>query len=211
MRFGGRAGRGSRSLVAALVIIGVAIGMFYNLAKELGSKENRELLAQKANERAKDTGDRALKEARATCRATPARFSARPSPSRWKRTCPRTGRPSTVKVWPSRTTWKTNLTRRSAPTSTNPTKYQAILREEFPDLQNPELLDKMYASVTDIMDRLTSEYYSDKVRGEIEGINDKWLKMEMADVPRRGDLARPAIHRQPHVPGRLEDRRGSVE
>ncbi|MHB8900227.1 MAG: hypothetical protein ACYC6Y_15870, partial [Thermoguttaceae bacterium] len=60
---------------------------------------------------------------------------------------------------------------------------------EFPDLQDPELLDKMYASVTGIMDRLTSEYYSDKVRGEIEGINDKWMKMDMAELSATGETS----------------------
>ncbi|MHB8897879.1 MAG: hypothetical protein ACYC6Y_03935, partial [Thermoguttaceae bacterium] len=52
-------------LVVILIIIVAAIGTFYNLARELGSKENLDALAQKANERAKDTGDRAIKEAKA--------------------------------------------------------------------------------------------------------------------------------------------------
>ena len=72
-------------------------------------------------------------------------------------------------------------------------KYQAILREEFPDLEDPELLDKVYDSFADIMDGLRQEYYNDKVAAELEGISDKYMNFEMAEPPKEGE---PSINMQ---------------
>ena len=66
-------------------------------------------------------------------------------------------------------------------------KCQAILREEFPDLQDPDLLDKMVASVADILERLGEEYYSDKVKTQVEEISKKWDQIGMVGKPGDGD------------------------
>jgi hypothetical protein len=180
-------------LVAALVIIGVAIGMFWNLAKELGSKENLDLLANKAGERAKDTTDRAVDHAKALAEnAVPVLQKA--FTEQVNKDMPKYRAALDREGMALKENLETELDKKiRAHVDEASVKYQAILREEFPDLENPELLDKMYASITDIMDRLANEYYNEKVAQALEGINDKWLKFEMAELPAEGE---PSFDRQ---------------
>ncbi len=174
-------------LLAVLLIIGIAIWSFYNLAKDVTSKENLNLLAQKAQARAQATSQDALRHLNALKETSlpvlQAAFTAQVEKDKpkYQEALNREGGILTKNL---ETELEKKLREHFEQSSA---KYQAILREEFPDLQDAKLLDKMYASVTDVMDRLADEYYSDQIREQVEGINDKWHKFEMAEDPKEGE------------------------
>lgn len=180
-------------LLAVLILIAAAIWSFYGLAMEFGSKENLAKLKDAATERAQDTSERVIKEAKGLAETS----------------VPILREAFTKQVNEDMPKYRAALDAEGATLTKNleaeldkkirdhfdktSVKYQAILRDEFPDLENPELLDKMYASVTDIIDGLAAEYYNEKVQAQLEGINDKWLAFEMAEPPKEGE---PSLDRQ---------------
>ncbi len=180
-------------LLAVLALIGIAIGMFYGLAKELSSQDNLNKLAATAQERSADTTEIAEKEADKLA----------------KNAVPVLQKAFTEQVEKDRPKFQAALDREGLVLKENlkaeldkklrahfdaaSVKYQAILREEFPDLEDPELLDKMSGSVTDIIDGLRNEYYNDKVRTQIEGINDKYFAFDMVEHPKEGE---PSLNMQ---------------
>ena len=175
-------------LVVALAIVGISLWMFYKLAMSFGSQENLSLLAEKARARIEESTDPALKQVQKLQEnAVPVLREA--FTAQVKKDTPK----YSAAVGKERETLMKNLESEldkkiRAHFQKSSEKYQAILKEEFPELEDPELLDAMYSSIVDIMDRLVEEYYSDKVRNEIQGLNDKWLEFEMAELPAEGEL-----------------------
>ena len=170
-------------LVVALAIIGISLWMFYSLAMDFGSQENLNLLAEKAKERMDQSTDPALAQVRKLQEnAVPVLKEAflaqvdKDTP-KYSAAVDRE-REILMKNLESELDKKIRAHFQKASE-----KYQVILAEEFPELKDPELLDAVYSSVIDIMDRLVQEYYSDKVKNEIEGLNEKWLELEMAELP----------------------------
>ena len=170
-------------MVVALSIVGISIWMFYNLAKSFASEENLNLFAEKARARMNQSSGPALREVEKLKEsAVPLlqeAFTAQVEKDSAK---------YSAAVDKERETLMKNLESEldkkiKAHFQKSSEKYQAILREEFPELKDPELLDAMYSSVVDTMDRFVDEYYSEKVKNEIEGLNDKWNAFEMAEVP----------------------------
>ena len=174
-------------LVVALAIVGASIWMFYSLAMEFRSEENLDLLAEEARGRIDDSSDLALREVE-KLRKTAEPILREAFMAQVKKDTPK----YSAAVDKEREILMKNLESEldekiRAHFQKSSEKYQAILREEFPELKDPELLDAMYSSVVDIMDRLVDEYYSDKVQSEIEGLNEKWKKFEMAELPAEGE------------------------
>ena len=184
-----RAGRRRLAvLFVALAIVGIALWMFYNLAKSFVSEDNLELLAEKAQARIEESTDPALRQVqRLQENALPVLREA--FMAQVEKDTPR----YSAAIDRERDTLMRNLEsgldeKIRVHFQKSSEKYQAILREEFPELKDPKLLDAMYSSVVDIMDRLVEEYYSDKVINEIQGLNDKWTEFEMAEMPAEGEL-----------------------
>jgi multidrug efflux pump subunit AcrB len=173
-------------LLAVLLIIGIAILSFYNLAKSFGSKENLNLLAEKAKARAESTSKDALRHVTAlkenSLPVLQEAFTAQVNKDtrKYQAVLDHEGQLLTKNL-------QTELEKKlRAHFEESSAKYQAILRDEFPDLEDPELLDKMYANVDGVMDRLVQEYYSDQIKQQIDGMGDKWLEFETAEEP-QGD------------------------
>ncbi len=175
-------------LVVALTIICTAIWAFWSLGKGFGSEENLNLLAEKAQARIDEgSGQRALEQVEKL----------------QKNALPVLQKAFTDQVEKDKDTYSDKIDeerqklQKNLETKLNEKiqahfekaseKYQAILKDEFPELEDPELLDAVYSSVVDIMDRLVEEYYSEKVRSEIQGLNDKWADFEMAELPSGDD------------------------
>ncbi len=174
-------------LLAVLLIIGAAIWSFYNLAKDFTSRENMNLLADTARVRAESTSQEAVKHAKALAETS----------------LPVLREAFTAQVNKDRAKYQDALDKEREVLSKNlqtalekklrahldesSSKYQEILRDEFPDLQDPKLMEQMYANVANMMDRLVEEYYSAEIRGQIEGMNDKWLKFDLAELPKEGE------------------------
>lgn len=175
-------------LVVALVIIGVAIGMFYSLARELSSKEYLAKLGNKATEKGKDLSQQALsqlKDLRTKCEPIlKEAFSEQVNKDR--------------DAYQAALNRETTLLKENLENSLREKmhkyfeeeaspRYQAILREEFPELQDPEMLEKLSASMTDAFQNLIDEYYTENLQREVEDINHKYFAFEKAEVPAEGD------------------------
>ena len=174
-------------LVAVVAVIGISVWMFYNLARSFASEETLNLFAEKAKERIEDSSPEALKQVQRLQKTALPKlqeaFNAQVEKDRPKFM-------SALEM--ERDTLLGNLQNQLEVKIKDhmegaSDKYQAILQDEFPELEDPELLDDMFSSIVNIMDRLAEEYYSDKIRGEIEGLNEKWDNFEMADVPGEGE------------------------
>lgn len=183
--------RGSRTrlslLVVALVLVGTAIWMFYSLAKDFGSKENLNLLAETARTRMEDSSELALEHVRKLAdNAVPVLKEA--LIAQVEKDTPKYSAALDAERVALMENLESELDKKvRAHFEKSSEKYQTILREEFPELRDPKLLDAAYASILEIMDQLVEEYYSDKVRNEIEGLNQKWLEFEMAELPAEGE------------------------
>jgi hypothetical protein len=175
-------------LVAALTIVGVAIWAFYSLAMSFGSEENLELLAKEAQAKLEDSKGPALKQfEQLKENAVPVlqeAFTARVQEDTEKYR-DAVDQEKGILMQNLEVELERKIRDHFQKASE---KYQAILRQEFPELEDPELMDAVYSSIVDTMDRLVEEYYSDKVSEEIEGLNDKWEKFEMAELPAEGEL-----------------------
>ncbi|MDI9446939.1 MAG: hypothetical protein GXY25_01515 [Pirellulaceae bacterium] len=174
-------------LLIALALVGASIWAFYRLAMSFGSQENLNLLAEKARVRANESSKPAINHVRALAEnSLPVlreAFSVQVEKDRSKYTETLTReRDLLVKTLESQLDEKIR-----AHFHQISLKYQAILREEFPELEDPKLLDQMYSSVVDIMERLVEEYYSDRVRNQIEEMNRMWLEFDVADLPAEGE------------------------
>ncbi len=183
-----RAGRTRLALlVAVLLLIGIAIWSFYSLAMEFRSEENMKLFAEKAKARAESSREEAQRQLEGLAKtAVPVlqeAFTAQVEKDRSKFQTALENEGETLKK-----NLETELNKKiKAQIEQMSKKYEAILRDEFPDLEDPELLDQMFASVEDIVVRLGEEYYSEGIQDQIEGMGDKWLEFDMAEEPKEGD------------------------
>lgn len=174
-------------LLIALALVGASIWAFYRLAMSFGSQENLNLLAAQARVRASDSSRSAINHVRALAEnSLPVlreAFSAqvKKDQSKYTETLNRE-RDLLLKTLQSQLDEKIR-----AHFHQTSLKYQSILREEFPELEDPKLLDQMYSSVVDIMERLVEEYYSERVRHQIEEMNTMWLEFDIADLPAAGE------------------------
>jgi len=174
-------------LVAVVAVIGISVWMFYNLARSFASEETLNLFAEKAKERIEDSSPEALKQVQRLQKTALPKlqeaFNAQVEKDRPKfMSALEMERDALLGNLQNQLEVKIKDHMEEASD-----KYQAILQDEFPELEDPELLDDMFSSIVNIMDRLAEEYYSDKIRGEIEGLNEKWNNFEMADVPGEGE------------------------
>jgi len=180
-------------LIAVIALLVGAVWMFYNLAMEFTSKENLDLLAAKARERAEQTADPALKELRGlydNCR--PVLIEA------FQKQVEADMPKYTEVLAKQRDELVDNLQFRLSEKITAryegaEKQYQAILQEEFPQVQDPEMLVQVYASISQIMDKLVEKYYSGQLREEIEELSKTWEEFEMADFPAAED---PTLEQQ---------------
>ena len=174
-------------LLLVIAFLAVSIWMFYNLAMRFKSKENLDLLAAKANQRLNESTGPAMKQLQGLVdKCTPVltkAFSEQAQADMPKYTEVLNGqRELLVKNLESRLG-----DRITARTEAAGDRYEAILREEFPQVDDSELIVQMYASIEQIMEKLVAKYYSDQIRQEVEGVAESWDDFEMADLPAEGE------------------------
>jgi len=183
-----RAGR-TRLLLLLLVVafLAASIWMFYRLALQLVSQENRDLLAAKARERLNQTADPAMKQFQAMVdHCTPVLTKAFSEQAQ-------ADMPKYTRVLEEQQellvkNLQTRLDERlNARWEAVSDRYEAILREEFPDVQDTDLIVQMYASLEQIIEKLVAKHYSDEIRQEVEGITNTWNDFEMAEDPALGE------------------------
>jgi hypothetical protein len=174
-------------LLLVLAFLAVSIWMFYNLAMRFGSKENLDRLAAKANERINQSAEPAMKQLQGLVdHCTPVLTKAFSDQAQ-------ADMPKYTEVLDAqRELLVKNLETRlgdriTARCEAAGERYEAILREEFPQVDDSELLVQMYASIEQIMEKLVAKYYSEQIRQEVEGVADSWDDFEMADLPAEGE------------------------
>ncbi|MFH1266834.1 MAG: hypothetical protein ABIK89_13985 [Planctomycetota bacterium] len=173
-------------LLAVLAFLAASVWMFYGLALELGSKENLDLLAAKARERVNESSKPALDEFNRlveNCKPVLTEaFQKQAEADMPKYTAAFTQERDTLMAnLESRLSQK--ITARYQETGE---RCQAILREEFPQVEDPELLVQVYTSIEGIMEKLVEKYYSEQVRQELQDLQGTWDDFDMADVPTEG-------------------------
>lgn len=175
-------------LFLVLALLFGSIWMFYKLAMRFASKENIELLTNKATLRLNESADKAREQLDGlVSHCTPVlteAFSEQAQADMPKYTeVVNEQRDLLVKNLEARLTERIN-----ARWETANTRYEAMLREEFPQIDDSELLVQMYSTLEQIMEKLVDKYYSDQIREEIEGVCNTWNDFEMAEVPATGEL-----------------------
>ena len=173
-------------LVLLLLVLGflaLSIWMFARLAMEFVSQDNLDKLQAKATERIEASREPAMRQLRQlvdTC--TPLlkeAFSKQAQADMPKYTkALEEEREVLVKNLQSRLSERINARYKKAGE-----RYQAILREEFPQVQDPDLIVQMYGSLEQIMEKLVAKYYTDQLRQEVEGVCTTWQEFEMAELP----------------------------
>lgn len=180
-------------LLGVLLVIGGAIWMFYNLAMEFRSEETRKLFAEKASIRAKELSEKAVRSGKELAETSVPVLRAA-FEKQVEKDMPKYRAALDKEGMALKANLEEELDKKiRGQFDAMSAKYQTILREEFPDLEDPELLDKMYASLTDIIDGLRKEYYNDRVESQLEGISKKYYEFELADLPKEGD---PSLNMQ---------------
>lgn len=180
-------------LLAVVVFLAGSVWMFYGLAKDFGSKENLDLLTAKAKERAESSSDQARKELEALiqhCQPVLVKAfqeRAQADMPKYQEALAKEG-DELAKNLEAELRAKLDSRYREAAK-----KYQGILQEEFPELDDPELTVQLYASITDIMERLAEKYYSEQLERELKEMSETWERLEMAELPAQGD---PALEQQ---------------
>jgi multidrug efflux pump subunit AcrB len=174
-------------LLLVLVFLAVAIWMFYGLGKQFASEENLDRLAAKANERINQSSGPAMKQLQGLVdHCTPVltkAFSEQAQADMPK---------YTKALEEQRELLVRNLESRlgdrvTARTEAVGDRFEAILQEEFPQVDDSELIVQLYASIEQILEKLVAKYYSDQIRQEVEGVVDTWNDFEMAEVPAEGE------------------------
>ena len=173
-------------LLAIVAFLAISIWSFYSLGKELASKENLDTLAQAAQKRSVPTRELALKHVESLSK------TAVPKLQEIFVDQVNADMPKYQAVLNEQTGKLTeNLDKAlndklNAHFQKSSEKYVGILQEEFPELNDPKLLDEFSSGMLDIMDRLVAEYYSDDIRRQVEELGAKWDKFEMAPEPKDG-------------------------
>jgi len=174
-------------LFVTLAILAGSVWMFYGLALEFRSKENLNLLAAKARERANESSKPALKEFhRLVENCQPVLIEAFQKQVE-------ADMPKYTEVFTQeRDKLRANLEVRlggkiTARYEAAGERYQEILREEFPQVEDPELLVQVYTSMEQIMEKLVDKYYSEQVRRELQEMQSTWDDFDMADLPGEGE------------------------
>ena len=174
-------------LVLVLAFLAVSIWMFYNLAMSFASKENLDRLAAKATERLNQSADPAMKQLQGlvdNCLPVlTTAFSEQAQADMPKYTeVLDQQREQLVKNLEARLGDRLDARWEAAGQ-----RYEAILAEEFPQVDDSELLVQMYGTIEQIMEKLVAKYYSEQVRQEVEGVTETWNDFEMAELPAEGE------------------------
>lgn len=174
-------------LVLVLALVGTSIWMFYRLAMDFGSRENLNRLAEKARIRVEQSSGPAISNVRALADSSlPVLREA--FAAQVEKDMPKYSDVVSRESDLLRTDLEKQLDEKvRAHFQQTSLKYQEILKQEFPELEDPKMLDQLYSSIVDIMERLVEEYYSDRVREQIEEMNKMWLDFEMAEEPAEGE------------------------
>lgn len=176
-------------LLLVLAFLAVAIWMFYTLALSFGSKENLNLLAEKANERLDQSVEPAMNHLQGLI------DHCMPVLTKAFNDQTQADMPKYTKTLDEqRELLVRNLESRlgdriTARCETVGDQYEAILREEFPEVDDSDLIVQMYASMEQILVKLVDKYYSEQIRQEVEEVCQRWEDFEMADLPEEGDLS----------------------
>jgi multidrug efflux pump subunit AcrB len=174
-------------LLLLLALLAASIWMFYKLALQFGSRENRDLLIAKARERMNESATPAMNQFQAMvehCQPVLTKaFSEQAQADMPKYTeVLNEQREMLVKNLQARLDERVRARWEAASD-----RYETILREEFPQVENTDLIVQMYASLEQIIEKLVEKHYSEEIRREVEGINDTWKNFEMADLPAQGE------------------------
>jgi hypothetical protein len=176
-------------LVMILALICAAVWTFYRLALEFGSRENLNLLAERARIRLNASADPAMKELHALVNScTPVVTTA--FRERAEADMPK----YTEALAAERDVMVTNLQTRLQEKVNDryrqtEEKFQAILQEEFPEADDPELIVQTYTSIEQILEKLIQKYYSDELEREVEELSLTWEDFEMAELPGEDEVS----------------------
>lgn len=180
-------------LLAVVVFLAGSIWMFYSLAMELGSQENRNLLAEKARERAAASSDQARQHLQALikhCQPVLIKAFQERAQADMPKYQEALAKEREELARNLETRLRGQLESRYQEASK---KYQGILQEEFPELDDPELTVQLYAGITQIMEKLAEKYYSEQLESELQEMSQTWDQLEMAELPGQGD---PVLEQQ---------------
>jgi len=189
--------RGSRirlTLLFLLVaLIAGSIWMFYNLAMEFASQENLDRLTAKATERANQSSEPALKEVQALVEHCQPVLTKAFTDQVEKDTAK-----YTEVLTKERELLVANLEKRlheriMARYEEAGKQYQEILKEEFPDMDDPDTAVQLYASISQILEKLVQSYYTDQMDSQVKKLGETWEKFDMAEVPGEGE---PGLERE---------------
>jgi multidrug efflux pump subunit AcrB len=170
-------------LLLVIAFLGGSIWAFYNLAMQFKSKENIDLLVSKVKDRVEESRGQALKDVQGLVdHCKPVLQEA--FTEQVKKDTPK----YTALLEDEKAKMMGNLEvqlreKILARQKEAGEKYQAIIREEFPDAANPELGRQLYENIEQIMEKLVQKYYNDDVQSELQELGKTWEEFDMADLP----------------------------
>ena len=176
-------------LVLVLVILGGTIWAFYDLGMQLASQENLDLLTTKVKARVDESSQQAIKDVKGLvehCQPVLMKaFTEQVEKDTPKYTAVLNAEKATLMA-NLEVQLREKILARYQETGD---QYQAILRKEFPDLDDPDLVVQLYASIEQIMEKLVQKYYTDQLQGELQELGKTWEEFDMADLPGEGEAS----------------------
>ena len=176
-------------LVAMLVFVAAAAGMFYSLGRRLQDKENLDRLRTLAEERLAKNSDRYLGELRLLVdHASPVLTDA--FYKRAKEDLPSflhaagQERERFAQEMQARVAERLDAQYRRALE-----RHRKLLEAEFPRVKDKELHQQMVGNLALACDRLVKKYYVDELQGQLVGLYDAWDHFPAADAPGKGGPA----------------------
>lgn len=173
-------------LLLVVAILGGTIFAFYNLGKQIASQENLDLLETKARARINESSDKVIKNVNALvehCQPIlKEAFAAQVEKDKAKYTALFEAEKATLIANLQDELREKTMARQKEMEE----QYQAIIREEFPDLDD-DLAVQMYENIAQIMLKLADKYYSTQLQDELRELGETWDEFDMADLPAEGE------------------------
>ena len=172
--------------VALALIVG-AVWMFYNLALQMKSKENLDLLAAEVKELLNNNSGEYMRQVQ-ILRENCVPVLTKAFTEQAKADVPK----YTAAIRAETDILKENLEakaleRVTAKYQEAQAKYTELLQEEFPEIDDPEIFVRMNSNIDKVTAHLVEKYYSEHLHNELLGLYDSWDAFTVADAPGDGD------------------------
>jgi hypothetical protein len=187
-------------LLAAVAFVAVAAWTFWGLAAKFSSKENLNLLAEKARQRVTGNSDQYKRQMQAlveTC--LPVLREA--ATKKLKADLPKytalleQERDKFVEEMETKLTDK--ITKQQQGMAD---RFKGIVQKEFPEVDSPEAINRFNDNIDLIIKGLVRKYYAEEMRRRLEGIFATWEQFPPAQKPGKGE---PGLEME--LVGRLEE------